>query len=192
MNGLSVAAISCDTVRAGGYEQLAAFTKLLDTPLHKAQTPAVLKDVLKDIHHKNERYDQILIDTPGINPFNTQEVQEAARFITAADMDVILVLPAGMDAEESGEVAKIFAAMGASGLLASRIDMARRLGGLLAAAHAGGLSFSDASNTPKVADGLLPISPETLTSLLMPSLKKSSTASTRSASRSSSQKKSLH
>lgn len=164
INGLDIGVISTDTVRAGGVEQLQAFTSILRIDLQKA------KDA-KDLHylvHTMQDKDQILIDTPGLNPFNAEEVRHMARLIGAVNARPVLVLPAGADAEESGEMARIFATIGATELLPSRVDIARRLGGLLAAAHSGGLSFSDFSNTPKVAEGLTPITPKTLSRLLMP------------------------
>ncbi|MAF97263.1 MAG: GTPase [Micavibrio sp.] len=165
MDGLKVSVISTDTVRAGGVEQLQGFTKLLGTDLHRANSPAHLAELISRFRPSH----QTLIDTSGINPFDQQDVKALAQLIGTADIEPVLVLPAGMDAEESGEVARIFASIGAQSLLPTRIDVARRLGGVLAAAHHGGLLFSDASNTAKVADGLLSLNPKNLSKLLMPS-----------------------
>ena len=87
-------------------------------------------------------------------------------------IEPLLVLPAGIDADESGEMARTFATIGARRIIPSRVEITRRLGGLISAAHHGGLAFADASNTPHVADGLLPLSPESLTELLMPESKR--------------------
>jgi flagellar biosynthesis protein FlhF len=65
-------------------------------------------------------------------------------------------------------MAQIFSAVGAGELLPTRIDIARRLGGILSAAHHGTMSFSDYSNTPKVAQGLSPMTPKALARFLMP------------------------
>lgn len=170
MSGLRVAAISCDVQRAGGYEQLAAFTRLLDVPLHKAQDAQTLRAVLERLRG----YDQIIIDTAGLNPFDPTDIKAAARLLGAGEIEAALVLPAGLDAQESADMARIFATIGAQTLIAARVDMTRRLGGLLAAAHAAGLSFADFSDTPKVAQGLAPMSPEALTSLLIPRVRSAS------------------
>ena len=61
-------------------------------------------------------------------------------------------------------------------LLQERYDIARRLGGVLSAAHHGGMSFTDAGNTPKVADGLLSLNPKILSKLLMPAAFREETA----------------
>ncbi|MEZ5919475.1 MAG: GTPase [Alphaproteobacteria bacterium] len=164
MGGLRVGVISTDTVRAGGLEQLAAFTKLLRIDLKKADTPQALKAVLGEL----SGCDQILIDTAGTNPFSQNDIKDLARLAGCADMQPYLVMPAGGDADECGEVARIFAAIGAHSLIPTRMDITRRFGGILAAVQAGGLSFADASNTPKVADGLVTLDPQSLTKLLMP------------------------
>jgi len=165
MDGLKIGVISTDTVRAGGIEQLAAFTKLLRIGIKTAETPAQLQEQI----HALQDCDQILIDTAGMNPFNTEDIKRLAKLIGAAQCEPHLVLPGGMDAEESGEMGRVFATIGVHTLVPSRIDMARRLGGLLSAAHHGSMHFADASNTPKVADGLISLNPQALSKLLMPS-----------------------
>jgi len=168
MDGLDVAAISCDTVRAGGYEQLEAFTKLLRIPLYKAKTPGDLAALYEDLQPR----DHIIVDTAGINPFDTDQIKDLAQLIGAAECNAQLVIPAGCDADEAGEMGRIFSTLGVYGLLPTRIDMARRLGALFSAAYHGTLAFSDAGNTPKVADGLITLTPDSLTQLLVPSIKR--------------------
>ena len=63
---------------------------------------------------------------------------------------------------------EIFATLGVKRLLPTRVDVARRLGSLLAASYQGGLSFSDISGTAKVVDGLSQLTSKRLTQLLMP------------------------
>lgn len=164
MNGLEVAVITTDAERAGGFEQLEAFTKLMNIDLRVAKTPTALKEILLEI----KNVDQIIIDTAGTNPFDTDSIKHLARLIGAAEMDPVLVLPASTNADEAGEIAQIFATIGAQRLLPTRVDVARRLGSLLAAAYQGGLSFTEVSATAKVADGLSQLTSKRLTQLLMP------------------------
>lgn len=166
MSGLSIGVISTDTVRAGGLEQLKAFTDLLDIDLYKAGTPQDLSHAVNDLHGEA---DQIIIDTCGLNPFNTDDIRTLAKMIGAAEASPVMVLPGGIDADEAGEMGRVFAALGAVRLLPTRVDIARRLGGLLGAAHQGNLAFSDVSNTAKVAQGLAPLSPKALARILLPS-----------------------
>lgn len=166
MDGLNVCVITCDTVRAGGVEQLEAFTRLLQTPLLKAKD----SDELKKCIIANKNADQIIIDTGGVNPFDLDEMTALARLIESGPIDPVLVLPSGQDADDSGEIARSFAVLGVQKLLSTRLDISRRLGGLLAAAGRGGLSFTDASNTAKVANGLVALSPLRLAHQLIPRL----------------------
>ncbi len=166
MNGLNIGVISTDTIRAGGLEQLEAFTRLLDIKLKKAANAGELKALTDQMA---EAHDQVIIDTSGLNPFHPEDVKILARLIVSVQARPVLALPGGIDADESGEMARVFSAIGVSEVLPTRIDIARRLGGILAAAHHGSLSLSDYSNTSMVAQGLAPLNPKTLSRLLMPS-----------------------
>lgn len=162
---LNVAIITTDTSRAGGIEQLQAFTKLLGIELKRAKNATELTKAIDEIG----KVDQILIDTAGLNPFDSADMKILAKLIAAGDIETIMVLPAGFDSNESGEMARIFAALGARRLVPTRLDIARRLGGLISAAHQGGLSFADASITSHVAEGFIPLSPRVLAGYFMPS-----------------------
>lgn len=164
LNGLKMAVITTDTIRAGGVEQLEAFTRLMKIDLKKASTPQDLKACLAEI----KNVDQIIIDTAGVNPFDPESIKPLARLIHAAESDPVLVIPAGLDADESGEIARVFSTIGATSLIPTRVDVARRLGSLLSAAYQGGLTFAEVSSTAKVADGLSPLSATRLTQMLMP------------------------
>jgi flagellar biosynthesis protein FlhF len=172
----SVAVITTDTIRAGGIEQLQAFTGLMDIKLKKATSPKSLNQAIE----LSSTSDMVIIDTSGLNPFDREQMQTLAKYIAAGThhmpIEPVLVLPSGIDADESAEMARVYGGLGVRNLMASRIDIARRLGGLLAAAHSGGLYFAEASNTPKVADGLFELSPKTLAHILMPEAKKKTTS----------------
>ena len=164
MAGQKVGVITTDTLRAGGVEQLAAFTKILNIPLEKARDARELGRAIDNLRG----IDQIIVDTGGLNPFNPQEMRDLARMMAVADMAPILVMPAGSDADESGEMARVYASLGVRTMMSTRLDIARRIGGLLAAAHYGGLVFADSSNTSQVAEGLFGMSPDRLARILMP------------------------
>lgn len=164
MSGLQVAVITTDTERAGGVEQLSAFTKLMDIDLKVAKSPAALKEILLSLGDM----DQVIIDSAGVNPYDADAIKSLARMIGAAEVIPLLVMPANTNAEEAAEMAEIFATIGAQGLLPTRVDAARRLGSILSAAYQGGLALADVSSTAKVANGLSPLTSKRLTQLLMP------------------------
>ena len=78
----------------------------------------------------------------------------------------MLVLPAGLDVAEATEIARAYAALGARCMIATRLDQARRLGSVLAAAEAGPLALSEAGVGPNVANDLVPITPDWLATRL--------------------------
>lgn len=164
VNDVNVAVITTDVKRAGGVAQLEAFTKLLGVELVKVRKPEEMKEALD----KLSKADQILIDMPGMNPFDSTDMHELARFIGSADVMPVLVCQAGLDADEAGEIAHAFSMLGVERILPTRLDLARRLGGLLSAAHKGGMSFADGSHTEAVADGLTELNAENLTDFFVP------------------------
>jgi flagellar biosynthesis protein FlhF len=163
--------ITTDIVRAGAIEQLAAFTRLLKIELKTCATPKELAAAImaaKDC--------PVFIDSPGTNPFNAAEMDELATFLRVGNIEPILVLAAGGDPAEAIEIADAFKAVGATRLLATKLDMTRRLGSILVAADGARLKLCDVSATAQVAEGLSPINPVSLARLLLPDLGKNAKA----------------
>lgn len=167
MNEKNVTTITTDIVRAGGYEQLRAFTKILGADLHRAKNAVDLKEQLK----QSQGADLILVDTAGVNPFSTTDIKELAQLKACGNIESVLVLPAGLDPEEASDMARVFSTLGVQWLMPTRLDMARRFGGLLAAASVGGMTFAEGSHTAQVAQGLVDMTPQTIVSYLMPQKK---------------------
>ena len=137
--------ITTDGARAGALEQLEAFTRLLGIEtITAATTPA----------HDGP----VLIDTEGGNPFDPAGHAERAGIAAACNATQALVLPAGIDPLESRDIAAAFAAAGTKLLIASKTDISRRLGSVLAAADIG-LALTEAGIGPGAADGLVPLTP---------------------------------
>lgn len=165
LNGRSVGVISADTVRAGALEQLSAFTNILNVDLRKARGAHALAQLLyEDIN----RHDLVFIDTPGLNPFLPGDIEYLANLIAEVDVEPVLVMAAGGDPVEAAEMAEAFAQVGATRLLATRLDMTRRLGAILAAADAAQFMFSEVSINPHIANGLCQINPVSMARLLIP------------------------
>jgi flagellar biosynthesis protein FlhF len=95
-------------------------------------------------------------------------MKDLARLLAAGDTEAALVLPAGTDAEESAEIAQTFAVLGVKKIIPTRLDFARRMGGILCAADKAELAFTAGSHTPQVANGIMALGPEALANLLMP------------------------
>ncbi len=162
--GRGVEVVTTDTQRAGGIEQLAAFTRILGLDLKVPETVDDLRRVSADLARGVPTY----IDTQGTNPFSDGEMDLLSDLIAAAGAEPVLVIAAGGDALEAAEIASAFAAIGATRLLVTRLDMARRMGSILTAGDAGHLKFCDVSISAHVADGLSAINPVSLARLIMP------------------------
>lgn len=161
--GRPVSVLTTDTLRAGAVEQLASFMDILGVELIAADTPEVLGRELKFGPAATAAY----VDTPATNPFSKSEVADLERFLDLAGAEPVLVVAAGGDAIDLAETARIFAKLGAKRMIATRLDAARRLGSLLAAADAGKLAFAQVSITPYVAQGLTALNPLSLARLLV-------------------------
>ena len=162
LEGRRVHVLTTDTVRSGAFEQLSAMTGMMNVPLRAAGTPAGLTATLGEIHGA----DLVLIDTPACNPFAPSEVNDLKTFAAASAARQVLVLSAGVDSADIADAAEIFSAAGADALHITRLDCARRYGGIIAAAMAGRMPITEASATPFIANGLSSLNPVSLARLL--------------------------
>ena len=160
--GMAPMVITADGRRAGAAEELAAYTRLLGIGLVVASTPQTL------IRALSQRMPgaTVLIDTAGINPFAEAERTEMRALIEAAAATPVLVMPAGQDTAEAAEQAQAFAPLGARHLLPTRLDLARRIGSILAAAAGADLILTEAGTGAGASDGLTPLTPEFLAARL--------------------------
>lgn len=164
MKGRRVGVITSDSVRAGVVEQLAAFTRIMDIELKVAKGPDSLKRILDD---NAGLYDLTFIDSPGLNPFQESDMDYLGDLAQASGAEPILVMAAGGDAMEAAEMGEIYASLGVTRLLATRLDATRRLGAVLAAAAGADAMLSEVAVSPHVANGLVAVNPVSLARLLV-------------------------
>jgi flagellar biosynthesis protein FlhF len=156
--------ITMDTVKTGGLAQVSTFAEALGAGLGQAPDTATLQELVRDCPKRN----LVVIDTVGSNPLDTAEGKRLAEAAEAVGADPVLVLAAGGDVLEAAECAVAFAEAGARRLVATKLDTARRLGGVLSAADAGRLALTAVGVSPNIGDGLLPINPVSLARLILP------------------------
>ncbi len=163
LDGRKVFLATTDTTRAGGVEQLDAFARILDIKLCAVDTSEALAA------HKDavDAADVAIIDTAGVNPFRSKNMNALQGIAAAVGGELVLVLPAGGDAMESADTAAAFADIGAERMIITRLDMTRRLGGILAAGL-GRVAIANVSINPRVAEGLDKINPVALARLIVP------------------------
>jgi flagellar biosynthesis protein FlhF len=152
--------ITTDAERAGAVEQLAAFARVLGVVFAVATTRnALAKAIGRAVPGQ-----AVLVDTAGCNPFDPSAAKALASLIHGLG-NTVLVQAAGLCAEEAREEARAFLALGATLLLPTRLDVARRMAGTLAASRAG-LAMTEAGTSPDPGRGLSPITPAFLAARL--------------------------
>ncbi|HUT50194.1 MAG TPA: GTP-binding protein [Alphaproteobacteria bacterium] len=161
LDGRECMLISTDTGRAGGAARLAAFAQILKTELHQSDGKSALAELTRAANGR-----AAFIDSASVNPFDPAEMSEIAKTAAAGGAEPVLVLAAGGDALESAEIGRAFAAVGVSRMIATRLDTARRHGGILAAAN-GALAIAELGASPTIGDGLLPANAATLAHALL-------------------------
>jgi flagellar biosynthesis protein FlhF len=163
MAGQKVNVISTDRVRAGGFEQLEAFTKILELDLLSANDPRTLENAVTASDEKH----QTIIDCAGGNPFKRSDFIKQLDLINAVNANVIMLLADGTDPLEAADLAQAYSELGAKNLIVTRIDVSRRHGSILSAATKGKLSICGVGIGPNVSDGLNSINPVSLARLLL-------------------------
>jgi flagellar biosynthesis protein FlhF len=168
LKGRTIRIITTDIDSAGAIEQMAAFTRPLQIDLETADGPAALaRALVRSPSGLASEKPQVIIDTRGVNPFDAVEMAGLSALIVASRAEATLVMAAGADAHDSAEMAEAFGQIGCSRLITTRLDIARRLGGILTAAMAGRLTLAETGASPIVAHGLQPLNPHLLARLFV-------------------------
>lgn len=151
--------VNADDSRAGAGEQLAALARVLDAPFVDAVNGG-------EIGATGDEGEPILIDLPGMDPFDDSALGALTAMARAVRGTAALVLPAGLNQADSRDIATRFAAAGASALIPTKLDLTRRIGGALAAASVSPLAFARLGTGVGIADGLAPADPAVIASAL--------------------------
>lgn len=168
--GKTAGIITTDIKRTGSIEQLTKLCQPLGLRLMAVEDRHVLADALT-VQSQNKT-DIVLIDTHARNPFDRADMAELEALLQAGNhqdgLDPMLVLPAGLDVSEAAEIGEAFSQIGVQKLIATKLDVSRRLGSILSAAAGGELLLTEASASPKVAEALTPLNPMNLARKMMP------------------------
>lgn len=159
--GNTVDVLTLDVDRAGGLDQLGTLLAALDLEPVPVCNPSDLPNKLAGCDG-----DVVLVDSTGVNPFSPNDLGKVSNLVAQADLELVLVLPAGQGYEDSAEVGRSYVALGARAMVVTKLDVARRFGGLLAAAEAG-LAFTEACIGPTIGDGMRSLSADGIARLLL-------------------------
>jgi flagellar biosynthesis protein FlhF len=162
-DGLPIQVVTIDNKRAGSVEQLRAFTTIMGLETEVAGSRNELRRL---VQHCPANIPMV-IDSFGTNPYSYDELKELTDFANLHDIEPVLVLAAGGDAQEAADIVQAFSFLGIKRLLVTRADTARRMGAVLSAADTSDLSLCNITTSAQVAGGLLGLSAETACNVLM-------------------------
>jgi flagellar biosynthesis protein FlhF len=155
--------ISCDISRAGGVEQLKAFTDILGIDILLCESPRELQNELRNINKNTP----VIVDTAGCNAYDEAAMDELTALASLTGIEPILVMASGMDSGEALDISEAFMQMPIHRMIATRTDSARRFGSMISVASAHKLALYLNSSSASVTEGLEPFSPAILAQLLI-------------------------
>ncbi len=147
--GVSPVLISAD-MRAGAPEQMRAYAKALNLEFEAVEGPRELESVLSRLPAG-----PVLIDSPGINPFELDDLDDLTDLAHASDAEIVAVCEAGTTAGDAEDSAALLASIGAGRAIITKLDAARRRGALIAIGEAG-IAYAHISASPFIGAGLAP------------------------------------
>lgn len=162
ISGNNVRVITTDVIKSGAIDQLKKYTKMMNLETIVAHDAEDLASLVKSPYQG-----MTLVDTPGVNPFDESDIKRLARFVVSLRQPPTLVLSAGFDAREVEDIARPFFHLGASQLIATRLDLARRLGSIFAAIDSAQLTLCAVSQSPLISKELILASPEKLAKIMI-------------------------
>jgi flagellar biosynthesis protein FlhF len=160
--GMSVVLAATDTQTAGQMARLENFAACLDVPLVIASTPEILSE---EANEASQIGALLIADCAGCDPRGPLS-PDLVRFLAAGRLQIAGVVSAACDAEEAGDIAAALAKLGATKLIVTGLDLARRKGALVALACSG-FGLVQVTASPYLADGLETLTPLALSRALL-------------------------
>lgn len=151
-----------DATAAG--DQLSAYLVRERAQVRIAKDPDALFSVIDEVNRNDER---CVIDLPSILPFDREDLSRLKDLVAAIDAEPVLVLSAEGHPEDQAEAARSYATVGIKRAILTKLDVARRRGGAIAALASARISLSHLAVTPFIGGGLVPAAPSRLAALLI-------------------------
>ncbi|MDR3578313.1 MAG: hypothetical protein P4L50_31005 [Anaerolineaceae bacterium] len=111
--------VSTDTVRTGAIAETKAYTDALGLPLKLVFAPSELKDVIASA----DPADLVIVDTPGYNPMDENQMVELGAFLTEVPRrSTYLVTSATTKESDLYQIAASLGIFSLNGLIVSKLD----------------------------------------------------------------------
>jgi len=149
-HGRTVACVTTDVDRIGAYEQLALYCEVMGLALVGAGDRDAVEAALDDL----AEVDLVLVDTPGHNPFDAEARHGLLKPIAAREITQHLVIPATLATGLIGDTIECYSGPALTSLILTKIDEARGLGALLAAAIASDVPVSHTCDGQDIPDAI--------------------------------------
>jgi len=154
-----VALVNLDTWRAGAYEQLDNFARVLHLEHRQARNVEEFARTLDEL----SGYDVVLVDTAGISPYDTERLIKTIEFLKSVrdrEISTSLVVAATAKYEDIREIYEHFSFINIESVMVTKFDETRRVGDLIAFLTEKHLPVSYLSTGQKVPDDLIPADKE--------------------------------
>lgn len=163
------AVVTLNPVKIGGHFELQTLTKIMKIPFIVVQD---IKDLNETITMLRLSSNYIIVDTPALNPYISAHMEKLKNIRQQlSDAEIILTMPAGLEAQEAITQGSLFSKNGCSSLIATHLDCTRIYGGLLQTALYNQFQWTAISASSKIQEALFQASPALLTRLIcMPEL----------------------
>ncbi len=160
--GMHVVLAATDTQTAGQMARLEDFAVCLNVPLVAASTPEALSEEVYEASHTGAF---LIADGAGCDPRGPLS-PDLVRFLGVGRLQIAGVASAACDAEEASDIARALGKLGATKLIVTGLDLARRKGALVALACSG-LGLAQVTASPYLADGFETLTPLSLSRTLL-------------------------
>jgi flagellar biosynthesis protein FlhF len=165
LSGRNVEMIAADTTGAGAVARLETFSKHVGAELVIAESAELLSFAVANAAARNSF---AIVDTAGFDPRHSKARTAFSALGRIDKVEIVGVVSAANDAEEAAEIAASLVTLGAKRIVVTGLDLARRAGGLLAAATQGA-DLAHVTRSPYVAGGLETLTPLSLSRHLIES-----------------------
>ncbi len=146
-----IAILTTDVARVGAQEQLRAYGRILQIPVH---TAGDLEEAVKTYRILRKKQ-LVLIDTAGMSFRDSRGINELQQLTAAMqDVQIFVTVPADAEAYVQSEIIDAYAPLAPQGAVVTRIDEAMRLGGVISNLIQHRLPVAWCANGPKVPQNL--------------------------------------
>ena len=164
MSNQEILPVAADFDATAGGDQLSAYLELERAQVRIASEPDALFKIMAEVDRNDER---CVIDLPAILPFDNEDLAALKDLVSAINAEPVLVMSAEGHPEDQAEAARAYAAIGIKRAVLTKLDVARRRGGAIAALAAARISLSHLAITPFIGGGLIEADASRLANLLI-------------------------